>query len=237
MPQLSREQKIAAGARWFINQIGYDSRKIHELHRLAAAARAWRVPLIGNVYVLNPGVAKVFRAQRIPGSCLSDELAAVCERQGLARQGQGLLPRARRQAGRHLSRAGLSRRLPRRRAHGGGGPARAGDRARLRAGRLEAVRPRNPLLAAGGVFRFRRGSRHRPRRPRAPAPGLRRLAARAPGHAQRHLQLPVLQVHPRAHVHARPGPLESRRETERGGQGSAAGPGLACGPSSTSASA
>jgi methylenetetrahydrofolate reductase (NADPH) len=39
------------------------------------------VPLIGNVYLLNPGVAKVFRAQRIPGISLSDELAAVCERQ------------------------------------------------------------------------------------------------------------------------------------------------------------
>lgn len=81
VPQLLKlEKKLHCGARWIINQIGYDSRKIHELI-LWLAARGWsHVPVIGNVYVLNPGVARLFRAQTIPGVVLSDELAALCER-------------------------------------------------------------------------------------------------------------------------------------------------------------
>ncbi|MEY3773678.1 MAG: hypothetical protein RLZZ129_458 [Verrucomicrobiota bacterium] len=81
IPQLLKmEKKIAAGARFLINQIGYDSRKIHELIVWMRQRGHDRVPLIGNVYVLNPGVARVFRAQRIPGVVISDELADFCER-------------------------------------------------------------------------------------------------------------------------------------------------------------
>lgn len=82
MPQLLKlEKKLQCGARWIINQIGYDSRKIHEL-MVWLAQRGWgHVPLIGNVYVLNPGVAKLFRAQKIPGIVISDELAALCAAQ------------------------------------------------------------------------------------------------------------------------------------------------------------
>ncbi len=81
MPQLYKmEQKIAAGARFLINQIGYDSRKIHELRVWLERRGHGAVPLVGNVYVLNPTVARVFRAQRIPGVVISDELAALCER-------------------------------------------------------------------------------------------------------------------------------------------------------------
>jgi methylenetetrahydrofolate reductase (NADPH) len=81
VPQLLKlEKKIAAGARFFINQIGYDSRKIHELITWMRQRGHGRVPLVGNVYVLNPGVARVFRAQRIPGVVISDELGEVCER-------------------------------------------------------------------------------------------------------------------------------------------------------------
>lgn len=81
VPQLLKmEKKIAAGARWIINQIGYDSRKIHELMVWMRQRGHGHVPLVGNVYVLTPGVARVFRAQRIPGVVISDELADLCER-------------------------------------------------------------------------------------------------------------------------------------------------------------
>lgn len=80
IPQLLKmEKKIAAGARFLINQIGYDSRKVHELIAWLRSRGHGDVPLVGNVYVLNPGVARVFRAQRIPGVVVSDELAALCE--------------------------------------------------------------------------------------------------------------------------------------------------------------
>lgn len=82
IPQLLKmEQKIAAGARFIINQIGYDSRKIHELAAWMQRRGHGDVPLIGNVYVLSPGVAKVFNAQRIPGVVVSEELLAICEKQ------------------------------------------------------------------------------------------------------------------------------------------------------------
>ncbi|MCB1106090.1 MAG: methylenetetrahydrofolate reductase, partial [Cephaloticoccus sp.] len=79
VPQLLKmEKKIEAGARFLINQIGYDSRKIHELIAWTQQRGHGHVPLIGNVYVLNPGVARVFQAQRIPGVVVSDELAEIC---------------------------------------------------------------------------------------------------------------------------------------------------------------
>jgi methylenetetrahydrofolate reductase (NADPH) len=79
VPQLLKlERKLLCGARWIINQIGYDARKAHELI-VWLRRRGWgRVPLIGNVYVLNPGVARLFRSRKIPGVFLSDELAALC---------------------------------------------------------------------------------------------------------------------------------------------------------------
>ncbi len=83
IPQLLKmERKLAAGARFLINQIGYDSRKIHELAAWLRYRGHADVPLIGNVYVLNATVARAFRAQRIPGVVISDELAALCERHG-----------------------------------------------------------------------------------------------------------------------------------------------------------
>lgn len=80
IPQLLKmEQKLAAGARFLINQIGYDSRKVHELIAWMQRRGHGAVPLVGNVYVLTPAVARLFRTQRIPGVVISDELAAICE--------------------------------------------------------------------------------------------------------------------------------------------------------------
>lgn len=82
VPQLLKlERKLAAGARWVVNQIGYDARKMSELIAWVRGRGLGHVPLIGNVYVLNPAVARLFRARRIPGVVISDELARLCERQ------------------------------------------------------------------------------------------------------------------------------------------------------------
>jgi methylenetetrahydrofolate reductase (NADPH) len=84
IPQLLKlEKKLEGGARWIINQIGYDARKIHELI-VWMQQRGWgHIPLIGNVYVLNPSVARLFRTQKIPGVVVSDELAEICEHHAL----------------------------------------------------------------------------------------------------------------------------------------------------------
>lgn len=82
VPQLLKaEVKIAAGARYLINQIGYDSRKMHELLVWMRQRGHGHVPLIGNVYLLNGRVARFFRKNTIPGVVLSDALAELCERQ------------------------------------------------------------------------------------------------------------------------------------------------------------
>jgi len=81
VPQLQKfAVKVASGARWAINQIGYDARKISELITWSRLHLPRPTPLIGNVYVLNPAVARLFRSQKIPGVVVSDELAELCER-------------------------------------------------------------------------------------------------------------------------------------------------------------
>lgn len=81
VPQLLKlEKKLASGARWIVNQIGYDARKMSELIVWLRTRGHGSVPLIGNVYVLNPGVARLFLAQQIPGVVVTERLAAVCER-------------------------------------------------------------------------------------------------------------------------------------------------------------
>ncbi|NMC18951.1 MAG: methylenetetrahydrofolate reductase [Thermogutta sp.] len=75
-------RKIAAGAQWVITQLGYDMRKFHEVKLFLQARGIGNVPLIGNVYVLTKGIAKVFHSGRLPGCVVSDELLALCEKYG-----------------------------------------------------------------------------------------------------------------------------------------------------------
>jgi methylenetetrahydrofolate reductase (NADPH) len=83
MPQYRKlEKKVAAGARFIINQVGYDARKAHELRVYMDRHDMRDVPLIGNVYVLNPRVAKVFHEGRVPGVVVSAELLRLCEERG-----------------------------------------------------------------------------------------------------------------------------------------------------------
>lgn len=81
IPQyLKLEKKIECGARFIINQIGYDARKTHELIAwLARRGLSW-VPLIGNVFVLSPRVARLFHSGKIPGVVVTDDLLRIVER-------------------------------------------------------------------------------------------------------------------------------------------------------------
>ncbi|MFP5229573.1 MAG: methylenetetrahydrofolate reductase C-terminal domain-containing protein [Acidobacteriota bacterium] len=75
-------KKVECGAEFIIHQIGFDSRKISELRAWMDAHGLRATPLIGNVYVLNPRVAEIFHAGRIPGVVLTEPLAEICRRQG-----------------------------------------------------------------------------------------------------------------------------------------------------------
>jgi methylenetetrahydrofolate reductase (NADPH) len=88
MPQYFKlEQKVACGAHFIINQVGYDARKMHELRAYMDQHGMARTPLIGNVYVLNPKVAQLFHDKRVPGVVVSEKLLQVCQERGAASDG------------------------------------------------------------------------------------------------------------------------------------------------------
>ena len=72
-------RKIAAGAQWVIPQLGYDMRKFHEV-KLFLEARGINVPVIGNVYLLSKGVAKLFNSGKLAGCVVSNELLRTVEK-------------------------------------------------------------------------------------------------------------------------------------------------------------
>ncbi|MBS0661879.1 MAG: methylenetetrahydrofolate reductase C-terminal domain-containing protein [Verrucomicrobia bacterium] len=72
-------RKIQCGAQWVIPQLGYDMRKFHEI-KLFLDWSGLSAPVIGNVYVLNKGVARMFNQNKIPGCVVSDALYAQVER-------------------------------------------------------------------------------------------------------------------------------------------------------------
>jgi len=80
VPQyLKLAKKASAGARFVINQIGYNARKDDELLRYIRYAK---LPLsaLANVYLLSRPAARAFHAGRIPGVVVSDELLEIAER-------------------------------------------------------------------------------------------------------------------------------------------------------------
>jgi methylenetetrahydrofolate reductase (NADPH) len=83
LPQYYKlEQKILSGAKFIVNQIGFDSRKGHELLEYLRLRQLGHVPVIGNVYVLSPAVARLFNQMKIPGVILTDKLNELCQKQG-----------------------------------------------------------------------------------------------------------------------------------------------------------
>ncbi len=82
MPQyLKLRKKARAGARFVINQIGWDTRKDDELLRWMRRD-GLELHALANVYLLSPAAARSFRAGKIPGVVVNDELLALVERQG-----------------------------------------------------------------------------------------------------------------------------------------------------------
>jgi methylenetetrahydrofolate reductase (NADPH) len=88
IPQyLKLQRKIECGAQFIINQVGYDSRKIQELRLYMDCHDMQHIPLIGNVYVLNPRVAQFFYEKRIPGIVVTSALLELCRKHGQAAEG------------------------------------------------------------------------------------------------------------------------------------------------------
>jgi len=81
VPQYQKlAKKVTTGARFVINQIGYNARKDDELLRYIGRADL-EVRALANVYLLSLPAARAFHAGRIPGVVVTDELLALAERQ------------------------------------------------------------------------------------------------------------------------------------------------------------
>ena len=72
-------RKIKAGAEWIIPQLGYDMRKFNEL-KLFLKHHGLDTPILGNVYVLNKTVAKLFHTGKLAGCVVTDPLLADIEK-------------------------------------------------------------------------------------------------------------------------------------------------------------
>jgi methylenetetrahydrofolate reductase (NADPH) len=69
------QRKVANGAEYVITQVGYDARKFQEL-LLFMRQQQLKVPVLGNVFVPTPGVARLMHQGKIPGVELPDHYYA-----------------------------------------------------------------------------------------------------------------------------------------------------------------
>jgi methylenetetrahydrofolate reductase (NADPH) len=74
------KKKVAAGAQFIITQLGYDARKFHEV-LLYMKQNGLNIPLMGNIYILPYGAAKMMNRNELPGSVVTDKLLAELDRE------------------------------------------------------------------------------------------------------------------------------------------------------------
>lgn len=76
MVQYSKlKKKVAAGAQFVVTQLGYDVRKYHEVLQFMKLNNL-NVPLVGNIYILPYGAARVMNQNQLPGCVVTDKLLA-----------------------------------------------------------------------------------------------------------------------------------------------------------------
>jgi methylenetetrahydrofolate reductase (NADPH) len=67
-------KKLTAGARFVVSQVGFDARKIHELLQVVKLLGFGNIPVVGNVYMLPLGAAKLMNRNGLPGCVVPDKL-------------------------------------------------------------------------------------------------------------------------------------------------------------------
>lgn len=81
IPQyLKLEKKLICGAKFIIQQLGFDARKMQE-QLLYVAERGYDVPMIANIFMLTKTAALMMRRGDIAGCYISDALLAELERE------------------------------------------------------------------------------------------------------------------------------------------------------------
>ncbi|MFC1606833.1 methylenetetrahydrofolate reductase C-terminal domain-containing protein [Candidatus Latescibacterota bacterium] len=76
------EKKIRSGAEYVITQLGYDTRKYHELLRYLRS-RCIEIPVIGSIFVIKKGPARQMNRGNIPGCTVTDSFLSQLEKEHL----------------------------------------------------------------------------------------------------------------------------------------------------------
>ena len=83
IPQyLKLRKKVECGAQFIINQVGFNARKMQELRIYMNEHGMGRIPLFGNVFLLNSRTASFFHDGRVPGIVVTTPLLELCRKQG-----------------------------------------------------------------------------------------------------------------------------------------------------------
>ncbi|MFZ5943733.1 MAG: methylenetetrahydrofolate reductase C-terminal domain-containing protein [Bacillota bacterium] len=77
------KKKIQGGAQFIVTQLGYDARKFHEVLQFLKINNI-DIPVVGNIYILPFGAAKVMNANQIPGCVVPDKLLAEIDKERTA---------------------------------------------------------------------------------------------------------------------------------------------------------
>ena len=70
-------KKLQAGARFIVTQLGYDARKFHEVLLIMKHLGFENVPVIGNVFVLSRGPARLMNGNGLPGCVVPNRLLST----------------------------------------------------------------------------------------------------------------------------------------------------------------
>ncbi len=215
MPQYFKlRKKVRAGARFVINQAGWNTRKDDELLRWIRRD-GLDLHVLANVYLLSRTAARAFHRGIIPGIVVTDELLALAERHGASPdKGRAFFVDL---ASKHLA---VVRGLGYDGVYlGGHMPAETFgeiiERAeRLRRRRLARVRARDPVPASGGVplLRARSGDGSLVRRRERRLPRVEATAANRPARSG---QVPAQPPPPRGGVRERRPALHDRTKRLR----------------------
>ncbi len=73
------KKKLAAGAQFVVSQLGFDARKFHELLEVIKLLGFGHVPVVGNIFLLPVGAARLMNSNGLPGCVVSDKLLAEIE--------------------------------------------------------------------------------------------------------------------------------------------------------------
>jgi methylenetetrahydrofolate reductase (NADPH) len=78
------KKKLDAGAQFIVPQLGYDARKFHELILMMKRLGYGHIPVLGNIYLLPLGAAKLMNRNGLPGCVTTDKLVSVIEQEAAA---------------------------------------------------------------------------------------------------------------------------------------------------------